>query len=137
MPMPRKEEPEKFCKRCGTEFHRSTFNGRLEDLGVFKRRKYCSISCASTRERPSHWGTYHWRARKHRLSSCEACGSTEKLHAHHVDSCPENNDPANIQTLCVFCHNFLHATADRLGWTQPGRLPKLRQPTGLKPSETP
>lgn len=125
MPMPRMEEQEKFCALCGVGFRRRTFNGRLEDMGAFKRRKYCSLSCANTKERPGHWGTFHWRARKHRLQSCEACGSMDKLHAHHVDGRPENNEAPNIQTLCVSCHNFLHATADRLGWTQPGRLPKL------------
>lgn len=135
MPRPRTEEQTKFCELCGTSYRRKMFNGRLEDLGVFKRRKYCSIRCASTRERPGHWGTYHWRARRHRKSSCEACGSRELLHAHHADGRPENNDPANIQTLCVFCHNFLHATADRLGWIEPGRLPSLREPPGLEASE--
>lgn len=137
MPMPRKAEPEKYCELCGTKFGRKTFNGRLEDLGVFKRRKYCSIKCASTKERPGHWGTYHWRARKHRGPRCEACGSTDQLHAHHVDGQPMNNEAENIQTLCVFCHNFLHATADRHGWTQPGRLPSLREWTALEPLATP
>lgn len=125
MPMPRKAEPEKSCERCGALFQRGIFNGRLEDLGVFKRRRFCSLRCANTKVRPAHWGTYHWRARQHRKSSCEACGSTDQLHAHHVDGEPQNNEPSNIQTLCVFCHNFLHATADRLGWTEPGRLPSL------------
>lgn len=138
MPMPRAKEPEKFCERCGTAFSRRRFNGRLEDLGVFKRRKYCSLHCANQRERPRHWETYHWRARKHRGPSCEACGSTQKLHAHHVDGSPQNNEPSNIQTLCAYCHNFLHATADRLGWTEPGRLPQLRTGrTDLEASETP
>jgi hypothetical protein len=132
MPMPRKEEPKKSCKLCGIGFQRKTFNGRLEDLGVFKRRKYCSIRCAGIKERPGHWGTFHWRARRHRGLSCEACGSMELLHAHHVDGKPQNNEQENIQTLCVFCHNFLHATADRLGWIQPGRLPTLRGWTDLK-----
>ena len=129
--------PDKSCKRCGQAMERKRFNGRLEDLGAFKRRKYCSLPCANMRDRPSHWETYHWRARKHRQGQCEGCGSTEKLHAHHVDGKPQNNAPENIQTLCVYCHNFLHATADRLGWTQPGRLPKLIGHTDLQPSETP
>jgi tRNA(Ile)-lysidine synthase TilS/MesJ len=137
MAHPRKAEPEKSCKRCGVKMQRSRSNGRLEGFGDFTRRKYCSLSCANTRERPAHWETFHWRARKHRGLFCEACGSTERLHAHHVDGKPENNFKENIQTLCVFCHNFLHATADRLGWTEPGRLPPLREATGLEPSETP
>lgn len=137
MAHPRAVEPEKSCGRCGTEFQRKTFNGRLEDLGVFKRRKYCSLSCANTKDRPSHWETYHWRARKHRKPSCEACGLTERLHVHHVDGNHENSDPTNYQTLCVYCHGFLHATADRLGWIQPGRLPNLREWTDCEASAMP
>ena len=130
MARPRATEPKKSCERCSTPMERRRFNGRLEDLGAFKRRKYCSLSCANTKDRPAHWETYHWRARKHRRRDrCEACGSTDRLHAHHVDGRPENNEPANIQTLCVFYHSFLHATAERLGWTQPGRLPFLRAET--------
>lgn len=136
MPMPAKMEPQKYCARCNAEIKRSRFNGRLEDLGAFKRRKYCSLKCANTRDRPSHWETYHWRARLHRKDRCEACGSTANLHAHHVDGQPKNNDQDNIQTLCVWCHNFLHATADRLGWTQPGRLERFGGWTALKHLET-
>jgi hypothetical protein len=130
--------PEKSCARCGTPMKRKRFGGRLEDLGVFGRRKYCSLHCANQRDRPKHWATYHWRARRHLGPSCEACGSTDELHAHHVDGQPPNNDASNIQTLCAFCHSFLHATARRRGWTQPGRLPPLTDGwTDLQPSETP
>lgn len=125
MARPRAAEPEKYCERCGIRMERNLFGGRLEDLGVFKRRKFCSLHCANTKDRPEHWETYHWRARKHRKLLCEACGSTDNLHAHHVDGNPKNNDSSNIQTLCTFCHGFLHATAKRHGWTQPGRLPNL------------
>jgi hypothetical protein len=137
MPMPAKAAPEKSCACCNAPMERKRFDGRLEDLRVFTRRKYCSLRCANTRDRPSHWGTYHWRARVHRKSFCEACGSTEALHAHHVDGRPENNEPANIQTLCVWCHNFLHATADRLGWTEPGRLAPFGGWTDSNLSATP
>lgn len=138
MPMTRAKVPVKYCERCGVLMERRRYGGRLEDAGVFKRRKYCSLNCANQREGPSHWETYHWRARRHRRSSCEACGSTERLHAHHVDGRPENNEASNIQTLCVYCHNFLHATAERRNWTMPGRLPPLRTGwTDLGPSETP
>lgn len=137
MAHPRKVEPEKYCDTCGIRLERKRMqtNGRLEDLGVFKRRKHCSLSCANTKEGNVKRGTYHWRARKHRKSSCEACGLTDQLHAHHVDGNRKNNEAENIQTLCVFCHNFLHALADRLGWTAPGRLPRLIGWTDLEDSE--
>lgn len=126
----------KSCAHCGAMFGRRRFGGRLEDIGVFRRRRFCTLRCgwtAKNRDRPAHWATYHFRARKHRKSSCEGCGSTKQLHVHHVDGRPENNDPTNLQTLCVFCHNFLHATAERLGWTIPGRLPELT-PQGYPPT---
>lgn len=126
MPMPRKQEPEKYCDHCGIRLERKVYNGVLEDMGAFKRRKYCSLTCANSRKRPAHWETYHWRARKHRKNYCEACGATTSLHAHHVDGQPENNKAENIQTLCTHCHHFLHATADRMGWERPGRLPNLK-----------
>lgn len=123
MPRPRKPEPEKYCKRCGTLMERKRYGGgQLEDLGVFKRRQYCSLHCANQRERPKHWETFHWRARRHRGEFCEACGTTAQLHAHHVNGQPEDNRPENIQTLCTYCHRFLHATAARLGWAEPGRM---------------
>ena len=125
MPMPRKDEPEKYCQMCGVRLERKVYNGVLEDLGAFRRRKYCSLTCANTRKRPKHWETYHWRARHHRGATCEACGAKTSLHAHHIDGNPENNDPANIQTLCVHCHGFLHQTAKRRGWTFAGRMPGL------------
>ena len=117
---------DKVCPRCRGSFnrHRNPM-GRLEDVAIFKRRKYCSLHCANQRERPKHWETYHWRARQHRKQMCEACRATTQLHAHHVDGNPQNNEPTNIQTLCVHCHNFLHATAARRGRTEPGRMPCL------------
>ena len=133
----RATEPLKYCKLCRTKLERRLFNGRLEDLGVFKKRKFCSLHCANTKVRPEHWETYHWRARKYRGSSCEACGSTDNLHAHHVDGNPKNSEAENIQILCIFCHGFLHATAHRHGWTQPGRLPNLLGFTDLNASVMP
>jgi len=137
MDRPRSAAPPKSCRACGMPIERKFYNGRLEDLGVFKRRKHCSLNCVNTPARPSHWGTYHWRARQHRSLSFEACGLTENLRARHVDGRPPNNAPENIQTLCTYCHNFLHATAGRRGWILPERLLPLRQLLASKPSETP
>jgi hypothetical protein len=58
---------------------------------------------------------------------CEACGIAKYLHAHHMDGNPANNRRENIQTLCVYCHKYLHAMADRLGWKEPGRMPFFEQ----------
>ena len=42
-----KPTPEKYCSSCGKKLERKRFNGRLEDYGVFLRRKYCGRECAS------------------------------------------------------------------------------------------
>jgi hypothetical protein len=128
MPQPRKATPEKYCANCGVPLVRKDYNGRLEDVGAFLRRKYCSLTCANSKKRPSHWETYHWRARKHRKDYCEACGWTLSLEVHHADQQPENNETDNLQTLCKHCHDFWHTTQKRLGRSIAGRMPTLFLP---------
>lgn len=122
MGRPRKSEPKKSCATCGKEMERKSFNGRLEDLSVFKRRKYCSLSCANTRQEVGYHGN-SWRARQHLKDSCERCGKTKKLHAHHADGNRSNNTSQNIQTLCGSCHNWWHHEANRRGLSVAGKCP--------------
>lgn len=127
MPHPRGQEPEKKCAQCGKPMVRKVINGRLEDLGVFNRRKFCDQTCMGLAKRKEvvGWSAHHWRARKLRKSACEACGERRSLVAHHVDQDEANNDPGNIQTLCSWCHDFWHSTARRLGRPIAGRMPRL------------
>lgn len=121
-----KKEPVRYCKACDTLLvRRKKAGGELESLNVFKRRKYCNAKCARYRDRPEDWLLNHAKARKHKKAYCEACGIEESLHAHHVDGNPKNNRKQNIQTLCVWCHNFLHAVMERLKLDVPGRMPPL------------
>jgi len=39
---------------------------------------------------------------------CEACGSKLNLGIHHKDIDHYNNNPENLQVLCVSCHMSLH-----------------------------
>ncbi|MCK5613525.1 HNH endonuclease [Candidatus Pacearchaeota archaeon] len=117
-------DPDKTCTRCGESFV------RLEDenKGAFKRRIYCSDECNwkhKEETRPPGWKKSHYESRKLRGDSCEACGLSDSLHAHHVDGNPDNNNPENIQTLCRWCHAFRHALSDRLDLDEPGKMPKL------------
>lgn len=98
-----KKLQDKFCEFCGKRFNRKRFNGRLEDAGRFKARRFCSLSCASSKNTVTVAG-YRKRAVKHRGDRCERCGTTENLHAHHRDHDITNNAPANISTLCATCH---------------------------------
>lgn len=114
----------KSCAACGTAMLRRRFGARLEDLSAFRRRKFCSLSCANTRAVLTKHG-YSWRARKHLKTSCEACGAGRVLEAHHVNQRKADNRPQNIQTLCKPCHNFWHATAKRIGRRIAGKMPCL------------
>jgi hypothetical protein len=125
MAMPRKPDPTKHCPTCGERMSRKRINGRLEDRAAFLRRVYCDRTCMAlgyVKDVPSHKDAYHWRARRMRSDSCEFCGATENLHAHHVDGRRENNSPENIQTLCGSCHSTHHHRARRAGLTVAGRM---------------
>jgi len=105
--MQRVNEESKPCDWCGVTLSRNRFNGRLEDLSVFRRRRFCSISCAKMKKQVG-WSMLHKRARAHLKQCCETCGGTNLLAAHHKDKTTTNNDPSNIQTLCVHCHARHH-----------------------------
>ncbi len=123
----RKPDPEKRCMICGCRLQRRRMpSGRLEDLGAFLRRQFCSLSCANSRAKGgTSRKAYHAQARKHRKTECESCGCQTRLHVHHLNEDWRNNDPSNLQTLCIFCHQFWHATHRRLGLKPSQRMPKL------------
>lgn len=126
MPRLAKQFPEKQCLTCGTRLERKRYSGRLEDFGQFGRRQFCSLSCANSRPKGgTSRHVYHLHARKHRIGECEACGMTNRLHAHHVNEDWTDNRFENIQTLCIFCHQFWHATHRRLGVKPLGRMPRV------------
>lgn len=114
--MPPKADPRKYCAHCGVRMRRKRYNGRLEDLGVFNRRKYCDKRCMAADHADREVGKqgHLWRARRHRKDACERCGSSENLHVHHRDDNWRNDDIANLETLCGSCHLEHHwATGDR------------------------
>lgn len=122
--MIQKDAPTKYCKCCDKEMYRKRYNNRLEDLSVFLRRQYCSLSCANTRTDLTKHG-YSFRARKFLKKKCEACNHNKLLQAHHIDQNIKNNLESNIQTLCKHCHNFWHTTEKRLGKMVAGKMPSL------------
>ena len=123
---PKAAEPRQ-CEHCSKTLERRRNDaGRLEGFRDFMRRRFCSLSCANSRPKGGKSRkASHYHARKHRADCCEACGTTKRLQAHHIDEAWTNNDPANLQTLCVFCHAFWHAMHRRLGVTPTQRMPKL------------
>lgn len=111
--MNRKPDPEKYCVQCGDMLARKRFSsGALEDMGRFKKRLYCNTECqrrAQVKDDATAKQTMMSRARKFKTTSCAVCAETTRLHIHHIDHDFRNNDPANLMTLCVLCHNRVHA----------------------------
>lgn len=129
MSRPAKDTPEKRCTICGRRLSRKRFGGRLEDLTAFMKRQFCSLSCANSRTKGGlSRKAFHAQARKHKNPACECCGAKKRLHVHHVNEDWKNNEPTNLQTLCVFCHQFWHSTHRRLGVTPSLRMPALGIP---------
>lgn len=106
-----KEAPPSKCLQCGVQMERKRYaSGRLEDLGMFTRRKFCSVACqnASLVKESVTKGSHRHRARRLKRSCCEQCSSVRNLQVHHKDKDVTNNAPMNLQTLCASCHNTLH-----------------------------
>lgn len=122
MPTPPKADPPKNCLACGEPLVRKRYNGRLEDRTRFLKRWHCDQSCANTRLE-IQVDSHRWRARQIMpRRKCSACGAEERLHVHHKDRNPANNDPANLEVLCGSCHLLLHWRED---WVH-----RRRPPTG-------
>lgn len=115
------------CEHCSMPLERRRdAAGRLEGYRDFMRRRFCSLSCANSRSKGGiSRKASHYHARKQRAGCCEACGTSKRLQAHHVNEDWRDNRPENLQTLCVFCHAFWHAMHRRLGMTPTRRMPKL------------
>lgn len=104
------ESPEKHCAYCGELLERKRFKSSIEDMGRFKKRKYCNKVCFANsliQEEVTLAG-YRARAKKFRKDICEVCGSKENLSIHHIDRDITNNKPGNIATLCTSCHIKKH-----------------------------
>lgn len=129
---PKVAEPRQ-CETCSNTLERRRNDaGRLEGFRDFMRRRFCSLSCANSRPKGgTSRKASHYHARKQRAESCEACGTSKRLQAHHIDEDWKNNEPTNLQTLCVFCHAFWHAMHRRLGVTPTQRMPRLVSPSAM------
>ena len=125
MGRPLLSDPEKFCERCSKRFYRSKRpTGRWESRPEFANRKYCSLTCANSKPVVKRQMKMH-RARKHLKPECEACGTTSRLHAHHVNGNHDDWSEGNIQTLCTHCHGFWHNMLKRRGLPITGKMPCL------------
>lgn len=113
MPRPPKPDPIKHCMACGKLLTRKRFNSVLEDMGAFRRRKYCDQACMAngmegTIKVPSPKNSRRQSAKKVQ-ERCESCERMGRLHVHHMDENPLNNALSNLMTLCGSCHRRIHS----------------------------
>ena len=111
-----KPTPGQYCEQCGTRLERKRFeSGRLEDLGAFRRRKFCDQSCMAKAFDSRHRVDVKWMAAHHHARqimgekvACATCLSTKALDVHHRDANHQNNSPENLIVLCRSCHMKVH-----------------------------
>lgn len=130
----RKQDPEKYCSHCGIRLERKRFNGRMEDMAVFIRRKYCGMECARYAPHPGpkvtsysqHRATIYRRNSRHiQKAECSRCGSSDrKLCIHHVNHDWRDNRPENLEVLCFSCHSKHHNPVRRV---RPGKAKGEKQ----------
>lgn len=108
---PTKPTPEIFCGHCQKRLERKRYGKRLEDLAVFKRRKFCDKECmargfeAKPKKADPSWMTAHYHARKIKPPGpCEKCGATGKTDVHHINENWRDNSLENLMRLCRSCH---------------------------------
>lgn len=123
MPQNIKPDPLKHCAQCRRRLRRKRFNGTLESMNCFLRRKFCGRGCmakAMVKTRCQSLSHSRSKANKAIKSACEACGRTKSLHVHHVNEDPRDNTPSNLRTLCNSCHSRCHSP----NFTDDGRTRK-------------
>ncbi len=114
------------CGTCSTLF-----------VKVNSKSRYCSRACANVRHSSYIAGAQNpkWKdgaaqrrqvhgAKGYRIMrplivaadghACVVCAAAPKrLHVHHIDSEPTNNEASNLVTLCPTCHRLWHAAESR------------------------
>jgi hypothetical protein len=114
-------DPLLFCDVCGKQLvRRRRASGLLEDRASLFKRKRCSRPCIRAGRqrdglaRSKNRQVLLRHARKHLKAGCERCGRSDiRLDIHHKNRDWRDNEPSNLETLCVSCHAKEHA-ADRL-----------------------
>lgn len=115
-----------FCSKCYQDWYRTTPNG-IERLRAGGRRWY-DKSGGKVWSRVQREQRYFSGNREDALDRdrhrCTICGSDHQLVVHHRDgngrgSKRQNDDIANLQTLCRACHVDVHRSDIQAGRKKP------------------
>ncbi len=116
---PEELNEKKYCLFCGKELIRKHYGKKIEDMKIFKNRKFCDLSCfgkyrsinadaTKMTDRAARENAVHvYRALKDN-DKCEICGGKGNLLVHHKDLDCHNNNIDNLMLLCYPCHNKIH-----------------------------
>lgn len=109
------------CAHCGAEVQKPAKEiTRKHNAGKFNH--FCSYTCYQqyiSQRYSMTWQACHYRARYYffkklcRPNICERCNKPKpasRLQVHHKDGNYTNNQPENLESLCVDCHPI----ADRI-----------------------
>ena len=133
------QTPPKLCEFCGNVYERRYINGRLEDRGVFLKRKFCCLSCSVSAQHatpPPTEAAARKRTKRFIGVRCDSCGHDAGLCMHHVNGNPMDNTAQNLQTLCTYCHSVWHATLKRLNMRPLKPMPRLIEWDDCAPTAT-
>lgn len=102
----RKSGLQSWCKKCDNARWMEKRYPKLKDTEKYKIR-HREAQANYLKSNP-HISKAHRLAREHqseiKKDHCEHCGERENLHMHH----PNHNEPLEIVTLCVKCHELEH-----------------------------
>lgn len=124
----RKPKPNAVCAFCDKEFRVSPSRLKLSKSGMV----FCARWCKDQAQRlgdskfqdmiPGHYGSakdYRSVAFSHYDHACARCGwceHVETLVVHHKDRDRSNSEVANLEILCVRCHDVEHYLAGDGRW---------------------
>lgn len=106
-----------YCAFCNTEFERPVTHLNNSKSGL----NFCSRNCKDKAQRiggleqiqPPHYNkgnsvaSYRTRTLREKPNMCSLCGYADDirmLDVDHIDGKRSNNNLANLQILCVWCH---------------------------------